>query len=140
VRSKSTPIRSIEELAIGVGEHGELPAAGAGLLEGRLRLGERVPARQRAAERVLLVGGSAEAGEHDGHHLAIAPSGILALDLRLELVVGAQQLAASRGAEQSLELAPDPAVPVDQRAVAVERGPALHGASLSTVELSPRTA
>ena len=53
--------------------------------------------RQRAPERVLLLGRSAETGERDGHHLAIAPARILPLDLRLELVVRVQQLAATRG-------------------------------------------
>ena len=46
------------------------------------------------------------------------------------LVEASDQLIGSPGAEQLLELRTDAAVPVDQRAVAVERRPALHAASL----------
>jgi hypothetical protein len=52
--------------------------------------------------------------------------GSLALHLGLDLVVGVQELRRAAGAEQALELAADPAVPVDQRAVAVEGGPPVH--------------
>ena len=129
VRSNSTPIRASDasRRSRSVFERtASRQPRGPGLLERRRHLGERLPLRQRASERVLLAGGSAETGERDGHHLAVAAAGILPLDLRLELVVGVQQLAAARSAEQPLELAPDAAVPVDQRAVAVEGRPALH--------------
>ena len=52
------------------------------------------------------------------------------LNLRLELVVASEQLIRPLHAEELLELGMDAAVPVDQRAVAVERRPALHAASL----------
>jgi hypothetical protein len=117
--------RGVEEVGVGVGEDGKPPAAGAGPLERGRHFRERLPFGQRAAERVLLVRRRAEPGERDGHHLAVAPARLLPLDLRLELVVRVQELAAARGAEQALQLAPDAAVPVDQRAVAVEGRPAL---------------
>jgi hypothetical protein len=132
--------RCLEEVRVGVREHGEPPAAVARLLERRRHLGKRVPLRQRALERVLLAGGSAETRERDGHHVAIATTRILALDLRLELVVGVEELAAARSAEQPLELAPDAAVPVDQRAVAVEGRPAVHAGNLSRRRATARTA
>jgi hypothetical protein len=123
----------VEKVAVGVRQDREPPAARARVLERSGHLGKRLPVGKRASERALFRGGGAEAGERDAHHAAVAPARLLALDLRLELVVRVQELAAARCAEQPLELAPDPAVPVDQRAVAVERRPAptsRHGASL----------
>ena len=135
VSSNSTPIRASDasrrSRSVFERTASRQPRA-ARLLERRRHLGKRLPLRQRAPERVLLVGGSAETRERDGHHVAVAPTRILALDLRLELVVRVQELAAARGAEQPLELAPDAAVPVDQRAVAVEGRPALHAAGTYT--------
>src|SRR5262249_42734485 len=58
------------------------------------------------------------------------PRRILPLDLRLELVVPAKFLARLVRPEQPLERPPDPAVPVDQRPVTVERRPATHAGNL----------
>ena len=61
------------------------------------------------------------------HHLAVGKRAV-GLELGLELVVAAELLAGPVLAEDTGELCADPAVPVDQRAVAVERRPARHSA------------
>ena len=120
--------RRVDELAVGVREDRELPAARTRFLERGAHLGERLPRGQRAAERVLLVGCGhvAEPGERDREHVSVAPRRLLALHLRLDLVVAMQQRRGAIGPEEPLELAPDAAVPVDERAVAVECRPAVH--------------
>src|SRR5438552_8651573 len=115
----------VEEIAVGVRQDGQPPARGSYLRERLGHLDERCPPGERAAERVLLVCGSAKPRKSNGHYLAIGPAWIFPLDLRLELVIRVQQLTGTRRAEEPLELAPDAAVPVDQRPVAVERRPAL---------------
>src|SRR4029077_9246443 len=89
---------------------------------------DRLPLGERPAQRALLVAGRTEPRQRDRHHLAVAPRGILPLDLRLELVVRGGLRAPAAGAEQPLELAPEARVPADQRPVAVERRPPLHTA------------
>ena len=66
--------------------------------------------------------------ERQSQDLAVARVGVR-LHLRLELVVARYELVRAAVAEDARELAADAAVPVDQRAVAVERRPAIgHGA------------
>src|SRR5207248_5866182 len=86
------------------------------------------PPRERLTERLTLLRLRAELVEHPRHHLAVGESRLRVLDPRLDLVVAHEQLVRAALPEDPRELAPNPAVPVDQRAVAVERGPALgHG-------------
>src|SRR5262249_53917948 len=67
--------------------------------------------------------------ENGRHHVPVPRGRLLALDSRLDLVVAGQQPLPLAGAEQPLELAAEAGVPVHQRAVAVERRPAIltHG-------------
>src|SRR5438132_14002807 len=90
--------RGVEQVAVGVREDGELPAARTRVLECRRHLRERIPLRQRATERVLLGRGSAEPRERDGQDIPVAPGLVLPLDLRLELVVRMEELPGSRRA------------------------------------------
>jgi hypothetical protein len=88
--------RRIQEVAIRVREARQPPAAGPASSSAAGTSGERRPSRAASAECVLLVRWGAEPGESDGHHLAIAPARVLALNLRLELVIRAEQLAGAR--------------------------------------------
>ena len=60
--------------------------------------------------------------EREREHFAVGVER-LGLELRLELVVALEQARRLLDAEQPLELAADPCVPVDQRAVTVEGRP-----------------
>ena len=67
-----------------------------------------------------------EPRERNRQHVAVARVRTLTLVRTLELVIREQEPAGLLGAEEALQLAPDPAVPVDQRAVAVECRPPVH--------------
>src|SRR3954452_14567480 len=120
-----------EQVGVAVRQRREPPAAPPHLGEGLRHLREDRPVRERAAEGVAV--GLVEAGpllggdllQHLGHHLAVGQPGVARLNLRLELVVADQQRLAI-ASEDALQLRADARVPVDQRAVAVERGPAIH--------------
>ena len=72
-----------------------------------------------------------EAGKREIEHLAVHPRRILRLHGWLHLVVAVQEPRRSGRAEEPLELTADPAVPVDQRPIAVKSRPEVgHGASL----------
>src|SRR5579864_5753615 len=124
--------RRVDVIAVGVGENGELPPAPASLLERRLHLRKRLPPRQRPCECVLVIAckrdvlAIGELHERPSEHVAIRASGVLALDLRLDLVVGMQERSRALGSEETLELPADAAVPVDERAIAVEGRPPVH--------------
>src|SRR5205823_12784492 len=118
--------RGVEKVTVRIREDGEPPTQGASLPERLRHYREGFPARQRATQGVLLCGGSPETSERDGHNLAIAASLVLPLDLRSEVVVGIQELANTRGADQTLGLTPDAGGPIDQRPAAVDRCPAPH--------------
>src|SRR6266487_3951646 len=132
------PDRRLDEVPVGVGEDREPPAAVAHLLQGALYLGEGRPVGQRARERVALLRGQAQPlgvgqpRERPVEDLAIALLRVRVLHLRLELVVAIEQPRRGLGTEETLELPADAAVPVDERAVTVERRPAVggHGGSL----------
>ena len=102
----------------------------------------RRPAGQRLRERARLALGQLDALllreplERDREHFAVGADGV-GLDLRLELVVALEQRVGASYAEQPRELAADPAVPVDQRAVAVEGRPA-RSASLTSAQPASR--
>ena len=85
-------------------------------------------------------GGSAEALEDARHHLAVGERRLLLLDHGLELVVLGELRVSLVLAEDPRELAADAAVPVDERAVAVERRPALHARRLAIAYWSTVTA
>ena len=69
--------------------------------------------------------------ERDRENLSVARSGIPSLDLGLDLVVPGEELLGPFDAEKALELTPYPAVPVDDRSVAIECRPTLrHAESL----------
>src|SRR5439155_965281 len=133
-RNADLLLRGLDEVAVGVGEDRELPAVGADLPERLGNLRKRPPARQRARKRVLLAGGRAELAHRLGQHLAVGALSV-GFQLRLELVVATEQLVGALLAEHASQLAPDPAVPVDQRAVAVEGCPPVprHEPSLRAV-------
>src|SRR5919201_3035854 len=108
--------RRLDEITVGVRQDGELPASGARRFERRTDLRERLPRGQRTGERSSVVDG--EPPRNLRHHVAVRAPSVLGLHLRLALVVAREQVVAT-------ESAPQPAVPVDQRAVAVKRRPAL---------------
>ncbi len=118
--------RGVDEVAIGVRQDAEPPAARPRLLERARNLGEHLPRRERLAERVPLVRRSTEPLEHTCHHVPVRQLRLVALDRRLELVVRRELRVRLVLAEDPRQLATDAAVPVDERAVAVERRPALH--------------
>jgi hypothetical protein len=59
---------------------------------------------------------------------------VVALHARLDVVVAVKQPLPLALAEQPPELGADPGVPVDERPVAVEGGPAVDGSSSADVE------
>src|SRR5581483_7398056 len=124
-RDADRPHRDVDELAVGAGEDAETPASAPRLLERRRNLREDLPRRERAPEHVAIVPRRAEPLQRRGHHLAVRTRRVLRLHLRLDLVVAVELLVRPILAEDPRELAPDAPVPVDQRPVAVERGPAL---------------
>ena len=90
------PSEAVRKVGIGVRERRQLPAAAAQLGEGGGNLGKRLPTGERLAERVLVgwlerkplaLGDRPQAA---GHHLPVGRAGLLALDLRLEFVVGVE--------------------------------------------------
>ncbi len=114
--------RRLDEVTVRVREDSEQPAAAARLLELVPGLGEHRPVRQRFGR----IGIHAQAARRLAEHVAVAPSGLLGLDNGLELVVALEE-------RRVPERPADPRVPVDERAVAVERRPTLHAPSLSAV-------
>ena len=118
-----------EQIVVDVREDAEAVAGGAQALERGVRVGERLPRRERVGEeRAALVGerpaeGVGDAGGGLGEDVAIEAVA-LALDHRLDLRVRAQHLVAAeldavlaRGAQERVG---DAALPVDERSVAVE--------------------
>ena len=81
------------------------------------------PGNERRAR--LARRGRTEPLERARHDLAVGQRRLLVLDHRLEPVVERSSVRLLL-AEDPRQLAPDPGVPVDERAVAVERRPALH--------------
>ena len=126
----------VDQIAIGVRENREAPAAIVRHGQPGPHILEDGPVRQRASESARLALGKHQPGlgrellERDGEHLPVRQPRIRGLNLPLELVVASEQLIRPPHAEELLELGMDAPVPVDQRAVAVERRPALHAASL----------
>jgi hypothetical protein len=121
-------VRHGEQVVVAVGDHGELEA----LLEARERLGgvrERGPVAHRLPERSHLLGrGSeavvpADAAQRLSQHLAIGQV-LAGLELGLVPTVGLEQLLVRRldamYLQHGSQRREDPALPVDQRAVAVE--------------------
>ena len=121
-------LRRGDQVAVGVGEERELPAAVAQLCERRRHVREGRPVRERPREGARLALGELDALllgeplEREREHFAVGVER-LGLELRLELVVALEQARRLLDAEQPLELAADPCVPVDQRAVTVEGRP-----------------
>src|SRR6266480_2995107 len=81
--------------------------------------------RERASERVLLIGRRGKPTHCLPQDLAVSELSVN-LELRLENVVPHEQRIGAFLAEDARELAANAAVPVDQRPVAVEGGPAIH--------------
>src|SRR3954468_11072482 len=121
-----SPDRRLDEVAVGVREERKLPAARARLVEGRGNLRKRAPLREGGCEPALLALRCAECRHRVGHHLPVASSAP-GLQRRLELVVALELRVGTFFAEDARELTADAAVPVDQRAVAIERRPTLSG-------------
>src|SRR4029077_20698506 len=92
------------------------------------RLGERPPARKRLREAVFLPARCSEPAHRLGEHAAVAERTV-ALELGLDLVVADEEVVCPLGAEDACELRTHAPVPVDQRAVAVEGRPPLHGSN-----------
>ena len=67
-------------------------------------------------EGALLTG---QPSEDERHHVAVVQRRLLSLDLRLYLVVARKQALTMVTTEEPFELITDPAVPVDQRSIAV---------------------
>ena len=123
--------RRVDVVAVGVREDRELPAALTRLLERRRHLRERPPAGRRPASappprRARRAAASPRSGPR-GSGATHPPRA------RLDDVVARERPSASLLAEDARELTADPAVPVDQRAVAIEgRPPVLsHGCERS---------
>src|SRR6266545_1688708 len=122
--------RRLDEIAVGVREDGELPAARASALQRRAYLGERLPAGQGVGQRILLTTRRPELEHGLAHDLSIRALATR-LQLGFDVVVALELVVGSYLAEDARELTTNPAVPVDQRSVAIERRPDLgHGASL----------
>ena len=119
-----------DQVAVGVREECELPATVPELGEraGNLRegrpLGKRLGERARFALGQLKPLFAQKLLEGEPEHLAVGAV-LLGLDLRLELVVALEQSRRRLDPEKRSSSRPDPEVPVDQGAVAVEGGPAL---------------
>ena len=128
--------RRVDQISIRVRKDPQPPASLTRLRQTIVHVLEHGPRRQRAGESAGLALRQHEPRlrgellERDRQHLAIGDAGGRRLDLRLQQVVPSQQLVGVLDAEELLELVVDPAVPVDERPVAVERRPAFHGASL----------
>ncbi len=101
------------------------------VLERRLHLWEGFPRGERLGQPGRFVLRCSKLPHRVGHDRAIAP-GATGLKRRLDLVVAVQLLVGLILAEDTRELTPNAAVPVDQRAVTVERRPAVsrHSANL----------
>src|SRR6476619_2456738 len=126
--------RRVDEIAVGIRQDPRPPPAITGRRQSLPHVAEHRPRRQRAGERARLTFRQSQprvdgqALERDREDLSIRRSWVGGLDRRLDVVKASNELIGSRGAEQLLELRADAAVPVDQRAVAVEGCPALHAA------------
>ena len=122
--------RGVDEVAVGVRQGDEPPAAPVGLAQRGGHVCEHRPAGQRASQRVTLVFRQrhvdldGQLRQRRGHHLAVAGLRALGLDPRLDLVVAGEQPVGLLFPEQTGELTPDPGVPVDQCPVAIEGRPA----------------
>ena len=116
--------RRLDEVAIGVGEDGELPAASARILERRPHLRERHPRGKRLREPGYLGLGGPELAHRSRHDLSVAAL-TPGLERRLDLVVAVEPHVSLVLAEHTRQLTADAAVPVDQGSVTVERRPAV---------------
>src|SRR2546425_770370 len=121
--------RELQQVAVDVREDRELAAARAQLGERRRHLGERPPLADRGRERRRDVGSDRDI-ERLKESSADAVEDVLVevVTLRLELglhgyVPLGERLAARTGRRERQEGIGDPALPVDERAVAVERDP-----------------
>src|SRR5882724_1351264 len=114
----------LDEVAVGVGENCELPAAGTRILECRRHLPERPPGGQRLGQSGDFVFRCTELAHCIRHDLSVGAR-TTGLKRRLELVVAAESLVRLVLAEDTRQLAADAAVPIDERAIAVERRPAV---------------
>ena len=127
--------RGVDQVAIGVGEDRELPAAVARFGERGGHVVEDGPGRKRASERAGLSFGESqtlllrETLESEREHFAIGGARLRCLNLGLELVEAGEQAVGVLDAEHVLELVRDAAVPVHERSVAVECRPALSHAA-----------
>src|SRR5436309_15973137 len=85
-RNADPLLRGLDEVAVGVGEDRELPAAGARSLKRRPRLRKRLPRRQGLREPGRLTLGSYELAHRSGPDLLIIPYTI-GLNRWLHLVI-----------------------------------------------------
>ena len=95
-----------------------------GVLERRPHLREGLPRGERLGQPGRFVLRRSELPHRVGHDLAIAPRAT-GLKRRLDLVVAVELLVGLILAEDARKLTANAAVPVDQRAVTVERRPAI---------------
>src|SRR5438552_1891372 len=101
-----------EEVVIDIGEDAEADAGAAESLEGGVRVRKRLPRRQALGQSNR----GSDAGSGLPQYIAIWP--IVSLDLRLDFPVRSERHGAVE--VHALERGPNAALPVDQRAVAVE--------------------
>ena len=124
-------LRGGDVVGIRVREDRKAPAASASLLERAAYLPERLPGWQRVGQGRRIVELDAllipETLERPGQYLPVRELAIC-FELGLELVIPVQKPAGLPLAEDPRELTANPAVPVDERPVAVECRPALHRA------------
>src|SRR5438876_10767454 len=116
--------RRLDEVAIRVGEDGELPAALPRLGQRAANFGERFPGRQRRREAPCILVGSTELAHRLGHHLAVAQRSVC-LERGLDVVIPLELVLRALLAEHAHKHGANAAVPVDQRPVTVECRPAL---------------
>src|SRR5512133_1531478 len=115
--------RGFDEVAVGVGQDRELPTARTRFLERRPHFWEGLPGGKRLRQAGYFLVGRTELPHRLCHDLPIAP-GATGLKGRFDLVVAVEPFVRPVLAEDTYQLTADPAVPVDQRAVAVKRCPA----------------